>query len=135
MEPAQTHGGFMNRYISSVGLLIILVVLLALVILPHGEVRALPEYSVQLGEPCSTCHASPSGGGQRTPRGQAWVGEGKPGSVPGLMDSLELLGVRLLIDQSDYLSRPDSIEPAAPLQLEPAQAEAIFKHLKDYEGN
>ena len=46
--------------------------------------QALPEYATQTGEPCATCHISPSGGGLRTPRGQAWVGSDKPGAVPAL---------------------------------------------------
>jgi hypothetical protein len=45
---------------------------------------ALPEYSVQTGEPCASCHVSPSGGGVRTPRGQAWVAEERPSTVPDL---------------------------------------------------
>ena len=35
--------------------------------------EALPEYSAQTGEPCATCHVSPSGGGPPRP---AWAGLG-----------------------------------------------------------
>jgi hypothetical protein len=125
----------MRKTLPLLWLMITLVIVAALVIIPARQVSALPEYSVQLGEPCSTCHASPSGGGQRTPRGQAWVGEGKPGSVPDLLASLEILGVHLEVDQRDYLALPGLISPAQPLQLMPVQAEALYIRLKDYEGN
>jgi mono/diheme cytochrome c family protein len=97
--------------------------------------QALPEYSAQTGEPCATCHISPSGGGLRTPRGQAWVGAGKPGAVPSLTEALESLGVHLEIDKSDYVAVRESVPPAEPLSFKPGQAEAIHDWLKDYEGN
>ncbi len=97
--------------------------------------QALPEYSTQTGEPCASCHVSPSGGGLRTPRGQAWVGAGKPGAVPDLNESLELLGVHLEIDQAAYVTVPESIPPAKPLRREPNKAGAIHGWLNDYEGN
>jgi mono/diheme cytochrome c family protein len=125
----------MRKSLPVLCLFVALATLVALVVYPPGQVSALPEYSVQLGEPCSTCHASPSGGGQRTPRGQAWVGEGKPGSVPDLMTALEILGVHLEVDQNDYLTLTGLVAPAQPLQLKPAQAEALYDRLKDYEGN
>ena len=97
--------------------------------------QALPEYSTQTGEPCATCHVSPSGGGLRTPRGQAWVGAGKPGVVPDLTASLELLGVHLEVDASAYIAVPEPVPPAEPLNLKPGQARLIHQWLKDYEGN
>ncbi len=97
--------------------------------------QALPEYSTQTGEPCATCHVSPSGGGLRTPRGQAWVGAGKPGAVPDLTESLELLGVHLDVDESAYVTVPESVPPAELLNLKPGQAGLIHEWLKDYEGN
>ena len=97
--------------------------------------QALPEYATQTGEPCATCHLSPSGGGLRTPRGQAWVGAGKPGTVPGLTEALELLGVHLEVDQSAYLAPTGPIPPAEPLRLKAGQAKALHDWLKDYEGN
>src|SRR5512143_3307118 len=66
--------------------------------------RALPEYAAQTGEPCSTCHVSPSGGGPRGPRGLAWVASGKTSTVPDLLQSLELLGVKLSTASSYYMA-------------------------------
>ena len=97
--------------------------------------QALPEYSTQTGEPCATCHVSPSGGGLRTPRGQAWVAAGKSGTVPDLTESLELLGVHLEVDESAYVTGPESVPPAELLSLKPGQAGLIHEWLKDYEGN
>ncbi len=97
--------------------------------------QALPEYATQTGEPCATCHLSPSGGGLRTPRGQAWVGAGKPGTVPGLTESLALLGVHLEVDESAYVAAPGPVPPAEPLRLKAGQAKALHDWLKDYEGN
>jgi hypothetical protein len=97
--------------------------------------QALPEYSSQTGEPCATCHISPSGGGLRSPRGQAWVGADKPGAVPDLTESLELLGVHLEVDESAYVTVPEAIAPAGPLRLKTGQAKAIHQWLRDYEGN
>ncbi len=97
--------------------------------------QALPEYSTQTGEPCATCHVSPSGGGLRTPRGQAWVGADKPRAVPDLTQSLELLGVHLDVDESAYVTAPESVPPAGPLNLRPGEADIIHNWLKDYEGN
>jgi len=116
---------------------LLIVTLLALFVAgrPAEDAAALPEYSAQVGEPCSTCHISPSGGGSRTPRGQAWVGGGKPGAVPGLLESLELLGVHLEVDETDFTQVPEEIPPAQPLQVEPDQAEHIHQWLADYPGN
>jgi mono/diheme cytochrome c family protein len=46
--------------------------------------HALPEYATRTGEPCSTCHVNPAGGGPRTVRGNLWVAAGKPDKVPPL---------------------------------------------------
>ncbi len=117
-------------------LLTALFVTIVLVLAITGQAtQALPEYSTQTGEPCASCHVSPSGGGLRTPRGQAWVGAGKPGAVPDLNESLELLGVHLDIDQAAYAAVPESIPPAEPLRREPNQTGAIHGWLNDYEGN
>ena len=97
--------------------------------------QALPEYSTQTGEPCATCHISPSGGGLRTPRGQAWVGTGKPGTVPDLTESLEILGVHLEVNESAYVSAPGAVPAARPLSLRPGQTQAIHEWLRHYEGN
>ena len=99
------------------------------------EVQALPEYSSQTGEPCATCHISPSGGGGRSPRGQAWVGEGKPGTVPGLVAALEALGVHLDVDESAYQVVPDEISPAEPLPVTPAQVDDLHNWVSARDGN
>jgi hypothetical protein len=62
----------MKRYIPVVFLVIGLFVIMVLAGLSTHNAQALPEYSAQVGEPCSSCHISPSGGGPRGPRGQAW---------------------------------------------------------------
>ncbi len=74
--------------------------------------QALPEYSAQTGEPCATCHISPSGGGLRTPRGQGWIGSGRPGAVPALADALALLGVRLKVNEKDFVALPGPAKAA-----------------------
>ena len=66
---------------------------------------------LQTGEPCATCHVSPSGGGPRTPRGQAWVGEGKPGEVPDLVAALDALGVTLEVNEAYYLATSNPSTP------------------------
>jgi hypothetical protein len=113
-------------------LLIVILLTLALI---NRPTQALPEYSTQTGEPCASCHISPSGGGLRTPRGQAWVGAGRPGFVPDLTESLEMLGVHLEVDQSAYTTVPESIPPAEPIPLKAGQTKALHDWLKDYEGN
>jgi hypothetical protein len=118
--------------------LLLLIVLISLVLtlaLTGQSTQALPEYSTQTGEPCASCHISPSGGGLRTPRGQAWVAASKPGVVPDLTEALDLLGVELDIDESAYTTVPDTIPPAGPLKVEPGQAEALHDWLSDYQGN
>jgi hypothetical protein len=113
---------------------LVIVVVLALA-LSSQPTYALPEYAAQTGEPCATCHVSPSGGGLRTPRGQAWVADGKSGTVPDLTQALELLGVHLETDQSAYTAVPQMIPPAGSLKLKTGQAKALYDWLKDYEGN
>lgn len=106
-----------------------------LALIPNGQVRALPEYSAQTGEPCATCHISPSGGGPRGPRGQAWVASSKPGAVPDLVQSLELLGVELSVDPA-YFVAPDAFIPDEP-QLETVtwQGPPLYRWLINYDGN
>jgi hypothetical protein len=100
-----------------------------------GAVKALPEYASQTGEPCATCHLSPSGGGPRGARGQAWVGSGKPMAVPSLIESLDLLGVKLESDPKDYQASGQPVQPAQPLQVQPSQVGRIHEWLKEYDGN
>jgi hypothetical protein len=114
-------------------LLITIVITLAFISQP--TIQALPEYAAQTGEPCASCHVSPSGGGPRTLRGQAWIAAQKPGAVPDVAESLELLGVHLDIDESTYTTVPESIPSAAPLAIETTRTEPIHNWLKDYDGN
>ena len=116
-------------------LLVVLVVLLILGGFLVSNGRALPEYAAQTGEPCSSCHVSPSGGGPRGPRGQAWVAGGKPGQVPDLVSSLELLGVHIEVDQSEFTTVPETIAPAQPLTTTPGQNKRIHQWLQSYPGN
>ena len=125
----------MKRYTIPISLsfLILLAVLLALL---HPQAAgALPEYSAQTGEPCATCHLSPSGGGPRGVRGQAWVGSSKPGAVPTLIEALELLGIHLEVDERQFQSSGELVPQPQPLQVQPEQAESMHNHLKNYDGN
>lgn len=96
---------------------------------------ALPEYAAQTGEPCSSCHISPSGGGARGPRGQAWVASDKPASVPDLVASLELLGVELKADPAYFTKAGGPVQPAEALALKPVQRRQVFELLSIYDGN
>ena len=97
--------------------------------------QALPEYAAQTGEPCSSCHISPSGGGPRGPRGQAWVASDKPGAVPDLMASLELLGVELSVDQTYFTEAASQVQEAEALDVSPAKSQKLFRWLSQYDGN
>jgi hypothetical protein len=114
---------------------ILLVFTAVLLLLPAKDAQALPEYAAQTGETCAACHISPSGGGARTPRGQGWIAADKPGTVPDLLSSLELLGVELDIDPAEFNDVPDEIVPAQPLLVEPGQADLLHQHLFNYPGN
>lgn len=102
---------------------------------PNATVRALPEYSAQVGEPCATCHVSPSGGGPRGPRGTAWVASSKPGAVPDLLQALEILGVRLTVDPLEYRAVTQEIDPAAAPEKTSIPSAELLEYLRDYEGN
>ncbi|MEW5829512.1 MAG: hypothetical protein AB1846_11520 [Chloroflexota bacterium] len=110
----------------------LLVTALLLALAPTAQ--ALPEYSAQTGEPCATCHVSPSGGGPRGPRGQAWVASGKPGAVPDLIAALELLGVELSVDPA-YFTVTDPQVPAEALEIAPGKGQPLYRWLGNYEGN
>jgi mono/diheme cytochrome c family protein len=113
----------------------VLVVGAVLVLAIAGSSQALPEYSAQTGEPCATCHISPSGGGLRTPRGQAWVGSGRPAAVPPLEKALAVLGVRLRTNAQDFIAAPGTRSPAPSMPVTSAQAEKVRAWLRAYEGN
>lgn len=97
--------------------------------------QALPEYAAQTGEPCSSCHISPSGGGPRGPRGQAWVASNKPGAIPDLMSSLELLGVKLSMDPAYFTVAASQVQEAEALDVAPGQGQKLFRWLSQYDGN
>jgi hypothetical protein len=97
--------------------------------------EALPEYAAQTGEPCSSCHISPSGGGPRGPRGQAWVAANKPGAIPDLAQSLELLGVELSVDPAYFTEADSEVLEAEALDLTPARSQTLFRWLSQYDGN
>jgi hypothetical protein len=106
-----------------------------LVWVPSTTTQALPEYAAQTGEPCATCHVSPSGGGPRTPRGQAWVAAGKSGNVPDLTQSLEMLGVKLNVDSTYYTVVVSQTQETEVLSTAPAQSRKLFRWLSQYDGN
>ena len=108
---------------------------LFLCVVPSSTGQALPEYAAQTGEPCSTCHVSPSGGGPRTPRGQAWVASDKSGPVPNITQSLELLGVKLNEDATYYTIAPSQVQKATTLSTVPTGTQELFRRLSQYDGN
>jgi mono/diheme cytochrome c family protein len=124
----------MKRTLIFSGSLLILVALV-LALLPASDAQALPEYASQTGEPCATCHVSPSGGGPRGPRGQAWVASGKPGAVPDTIQSLELLGVELTVDPAYFtVTNPEVQAPAAP-EAKSGSGQPLYRWLGEYDGN
>lgn len=124
----------MRRSLVFCGMLLVGAALI-LLITPASTGKALPEYAAQTGEPCSSCHVSPSGGGARGPRGQAWVASGKLSSVPGLAASLELLGVELKANPEDFRAGSAQVQPAEALALKSVQQRRIFEMLSGYDGN
>lgn len=124
----------MKKYLILFGALLVLTSL-ALALGSPVSVQALPEYASQTGEPCSSCHISPSSGGPRGPRGQAWVASSKPSVIPDLVTSLELLGVDLDVDETYFtVIASEVLEPEAPAAGS-AQSQEIFKWLSQYNGN
>ena len=108
----------MKRFLLLLGILLF-VTALFLALLPTNSAGALPEYSAQTGEPCASCHVSPSGGGPRGPRGQAWVASNKPGNVPDTLESLDILGV--------------AVNEA--LEMKTVKGLPLYRWLNDYDGN
>jgi len=124
----------MKPFLVIFGALLVCASVLAVLATP-GAAGALPEYAAQTGEPCSSCHVSPSGGGPRGPRGQAWVASAKPNVIPDLPASLELLGVDLSVDAAYFTEVEAEIHPAEALNLAPVQGQTLFRWLSQYEGN
>ena len=109
--------------------------LAASVFLLAERTQALPEYAAQTGEPCASCHISPSGGGARTPRGQAWVGSGRQAAVPGLFEALEQLGVHWTVDESVFKKDSGAVSPAQPLPLQSGLPGELHDWINTYGGN
>ena len=70
-----------------------IVILFVGFVLGEPSAHALPEYVNRTGEPCSTCHVNPGGGGPRTLRGLLWAAAGRPEEVPQLENILLAPGV------------------------------------------
>jgi len=124
----------MKRFLIFLGILL-LVTTLFLTFLPISTAEALPEYSAQTGEPCFSCHISPSGGGPRGPRGQAWVASSKPGAVPDLIASLELLGVELTVDPAYFTVTNLEVQEPEALETTFGQGQSLYRWLSQYDGN
>jgi hypothetical protein len=124
----------MKYFLISLGAVILCTSLLLALATPE-PVQALPEYAAQTGEPCSSCHISPSGGGPRGLRGQAWVASSKPGTIPDLMQSLELLGVELSVDPAYFKVTEHDVREAEALKIAPAKSQELFRWLSQYDGN
>jgi hypothetical protein len=97
--------------------------------------RAMPEYATRVGEPCASCHFSPSGGGLRNVRGQAWVALEKPSSVPSTADALKMLGVQLPSDMSVYTNAPAMLPTPSPFKTRAQSYMSLVGRLLNYEGN
>jgi mono/diheme cytochrome c family protein len=124
----------MKRFLIFFGTLF-LVAALAMALIPNSSAKALPEYASQTGEPCASCHISPSGGGPRGPRGQAWVASGKPGAVPDTLQSLELLGVELSVDPAYFTVTDLEVQEPEVLETTSGQGQSLYRWLSGYDGN
>jgi len=124
----------MKRYLIFFGSLL-LAAALFLALIPASSAEALPEYASQTGEPCASCHISPSGGGPRGPRGQAWVASGKPGAVPDTLEALELLGVELNVDPAYFRVTDLQVQEPEALETTFVQGQPLYRWLNDYDGN
>jgi mono/diheme cytochrome c family protein len=124
----------MKRYFILLGSLLLATALL-LALLPASTAGALPEYSAQTGEPCASCHISPSGGGPRGPRGPAWVASSKPGAVPDTLEALELLGVELTVDPAYFTVTDLEVQEPEALESTSGQEQPLYRWLNQYDGN
>jgi len=124
----------MKRFLIFFGSLLLATALL-LALIPASTAGALPEYSSQTGEPCASCHISPSGGGPRGPRGQAWVASSKPGAVPDTLQALELLGVELTVDPAYFKVTDLEVQEPEALETTTGQSLPLYRWLSGYDGN
>jgi mono/diheme cytochrome c family protein len=124
----------MKRFLILLGSLFLATALL-LALIPASTAEALPEYSAQTGEPCASCHISPSGGGPRGPRGQAWVASSKPGAVPDTLAALELLGVELTVDPAYFTVTDLQVQEPEALETTSGQGQPLYRWLNQYDGN
>jgi mono/diheme cytochrome c family protein len=124
----------MKRFLIFSGSLLLATALL-LALIPASTAGALPEYSSQTGEPCASCHISPSGGGPRGPRGQAWVASSKPGAVPDTLKALELLGVELTVDPAYFTVTDLEVQEPEALETTSGQGQPLYRWLNQYDGN
>lgn len=124
----------MKRFLIFFGTFLLATTLL-LALIPASTAGALPEYSSQTGEPCASCHISPSGGGPRGPRGQAWVASSKPGAVPDTIQSLELLGVELTVDPVYFTVTDLEVQEPEALETTSGQSQPLYRWLNRYDGN
>lgn len=124
----------MKRFLIFFGTFLLATTLL-LALIPASTAGALPEYSSQTGEPCASCHISPSGGGPRGPRGQAWVASSKPGAVPDTLAALELLGVELTVDPAYFTVTDLEVQEPEALETTSGQSQSLYRWLNRYDGN
>jgi mono/diheme cytochrome c family protein len=124
----------MKRFLILLGFLFLATVLF-LALLPVSPAGALPEYSAQTGEPCASCHVSPSGGGPRGPRGQAWVASNKPGEVPDTLAALELLGVELTVEPAYFAVTDLQVQAPEALETKTESGQPLYRWLNQYDGN
>jgi mono/diheme cytochrome c family protein len=102
---------------------------------PAAQTNAMPEYATRVGEPCGSCHTSAAGGGLRSPRGQAWVAQGKLNTVPTTDESLKILGVKVMTDPADFVAPMTVPAPAAPLATRYERKMLLLMRLLEYGGN
>ena len=114
---------------------ILLSLFVGIIILTAAPARAMPEYATRTGEPCATCHVSPAGGGLRNVRGQAWVLNGKPATVPSTTEALQILGIQLPADMSIYTAAPSTQPTPAPFNAQLEKYSPLIERLLKYEGN
>lgn len=90
----------LSQYGVYIALSFIMIIAVGL-IMGEPAAHALPEYVNRTGEPCSTCHVNPGGGGPRTLRGLLWAAQGRPEEVPQLTNILIAPGVEDSVELYD----------------------------------